>query len=259
VANFVGFDPFRGANADLTFAEFVEIMKGATVRSCASGDDFVELGLAEQINVRFQATSSGEMTVFLVSTLNEGEIPPLRLRIVEEDEPVSAALVEGRIRDLRQSYAITYMVHSGRAGELKSAIIQNPKIDLEERFLSKDERLYIAAAAPGSFWVTVITRSAKAYENLKLSLALPYKAGRSALLRRVEAETRLKELAVEDKHLDIGLKRIRGAITTVKDIEKINDPDIRASLKSSFITSLQGEGAKNLLALPAPPKKKARK
>ena len=259
MVKFVGLDALRGTRTELEFADFIEIIKGATVRSCASGDDFVELGLAEEINVRFQATSDGLVTVFLASTLNEGEIPPLRIRIVEEDEPVSAELVERRIRNLRQSYAITFIVRSGRAGELKSAIIKNPKIDIEEHFLSEDERLYIAAAAPGSFWITIITRSAKAYEAVKFSLALPYKAGRNALLRRVEAETKLKELAVDDKQLDIGLKRIKGAIDTARDIEKIKDADVRDALKGAFIGNLEVTKAKDVLALPSPPRTKPRK
>lgn len=255
VTTFIGWDPKEDTRTELEFAEFIDIIKGATVRSCATSDDFVELGLAEQINVRFQVGPSGSLTVYLVSTLNEGEIPPIRLRIVDDDEPVTAGLVETRIRELRQSYAITYMVRSGRSGELKSEIIRNPKVDIEARFLPEEERLYIAAAAPGSFWLTVLTRSKKAYEAVKFSLALPYKEGRNALLRRVEAETELRELAADEKRLEIGLKRVKGAITTLNDIEKIKDPDIRAAMKKAFTANLDTVDAKSVLALPGPRKK----
>lgn|GEM_PF-6024203 len=254
MTTFIGWSPTDDARTELEFADFIEIMKGATIRSCATSDDFVELGLAEQINVRFQTDQSGKLIVYLVSTLNEGEIPPLRLRLIGGDETVSAGLVEARIHQLRQSYAITYMVRSGRSGELKSEIIRNPKVDIEERFVPEEERLYIVAAASGSFWLTVATKSLKSYEALKFSLALPFKEGRRALLRRVEAETELKELAVDEKRLEVGLKRVKGAITTINDIEKIKDPDIRDAMKKAFAANFDATDGSQL-ALPSPRKK----
>lgn len=254
MTTFIGWSPVDDGRIELEFADFIDIMKGATVRSCATSDDFVELGLAEEINVRFQTDPSGKLTVYLVSTLNEGEIPPLRLRLIGDDEPASAGLVEARIHQLRQSYAITYMVRSGRSGELKSEIIRNPKVDIEERFVPEEERLHIAAAASGSFWLTVVTKSLKSYEAIKFSLALPFKAGRRALLRRVEAETELKELAVDEKRLEIGLKRVKGAITTINDIEEIKDPDIRAAMKKAFAANFDAADG-NALSLPGPRKK----
>ena len=250
MARFFGLSVRESARSELSFADFVEIVQGATVRSCASGDDFVELGLTEEINVRFQSGPGEQVDVFLMSTLNEGDIPPMRIRIVESDQPITAELVEDRLHQLRQSYAITFMIRQGRSGELKSAIIRNPKVDLESKFIPAKEKLYISSAAPGSFWVTVLAKSDKAWAALKLSLTLPYKEGRNALLRRVEAETQLKELAVDEKRVEVGLKRLRGAVTAINDIEKIKDEEMKAAMKKAFSSNIGELGTQGLLEPP---------
>ena len=65
-------DPLQGEQADIDFAHFVEIAKGATIRSTAAGDDYLEFGLAEQINIRVQTSEVDGVVVTLMSTLNKG-------------------------------------------------------------------------------------------------------------------------------------------------------------------------------------------
>jgi hypothetical protein len=251
MAQFVEVDYRSETGHQIDFSDFIETMKGATVRSCATGDDFVELGLTDQINIRFTATSDGKMVVYLASTLNEGEIAPLRVRIIDDDEVITAELLEHRIRALRQSFAITYMVESGRSGELKSAIIKNPKIDIEATFIPESDRVFIASASPGSFWVTLAIKTLKARNAVIMSLSLPFREGRQALLRRVEAETQLKELAVDDKRLEVGLKRIKGTVTALNEVEKIKDPEVKAIMKDALKSRLGQGDTSDFLSLPS--------
>ncbi|WP_147414272.1 hypothetical protein [Sphingomonas gilva] len=247
---FLAYDPRDQVRTDLEFEDFIEVAQGGTIRSCATSDKFVEIGLSDEINIRFQAIDSGELVVILMSTLNEEDISPLRIRIVGEEGVPTAAHIEEQIRALRQSYAISYLINTGRAHELEQAINENPDADLEVELLDDIERLYISAASPGSLWLTIITKSAKAYEIAKYSLALPYKEGREALLKRVKADTKLKELAVEEKQLEIGLKRVSGLVDTLSSIDRLEDVESRTVLRRSLIGNLEGLGAAEMLALP---------
>ena len=252
MTTFIVLDPRAGTQVEVDFADFIDIAKGATIRSAATGDDFVEIGLAEQINVRLQVSSAGGLQVTLMSTLNEGDIPPIRLRIIEADEIASAALVESRIRALRQSYAIAYLLQNDQAELLQGALAADPNADLESSLLPEGERLFISAASAGSFWLTIVTKSAKAYKVAKHALALPYKEGREALLRRVEADTRLRELAVDEKQLDLGMKRVKGLVDTLNSIEKVKDESSRRVLKEAFLENLGQLDASEILSLPSP-------
>ncbi|ABE62448.1 hypothetical protein Nham_1629 [Nitrobacter hamburgensis X14] len=238
MARFVILEPRQGKQVEIDFAEFVEFVKGATVQTAAAGKNFLELGLAEQMNVRIQTLDNGDLAVTIMSTLNEGDIPPIRLQIIEADEIASAALVESRIRALRQSYAIVNLLQNDGAEALQRVLADDPNVDLE-LMLIPEERLFITAAAAGSFWLTIVTKSAKAYKIAKYALALPYKEGREALLRRVEADTRLRELAVEEKQAELGLKRVKGLVDTFNSIEKIKDKTGRERLKDSFLNNLE--------------------
>ena len=245
-------DPTQGEQADIDFAHFVEIAKGATIRSAAAGDDYLEFGLAEQINIRVQTSEVDGVVVTLTSTLNKGDIPPIRLQIIEADEIASAALVESRIHALRQSYAIAYLLQNDETEALEQALARDPNVDLETTLIPEQERLFITAASAGSFWLTVVTKSAKAYKVAKHALALPYKEGREALLRRVEADTRLRELAVVEKQVDISLKRVKGLVDTLNSIEKVKDEKSRKALRDSFLQNLDQLDVPGVLALPAP-------
>lgn len=252
MTRFYALDPARGVQAELDFAGFLDVAKGSTIRSAAVGDDFLEFGLTDQINIRVQAGAAGELTLSLFSTLNPDDIPPIRLQIVGDDEVASAALVEGRIRALRQAYAMSYLVQNGRIEDLEEVLRRDPGADLEIELLPEAERLYIVAAAPGSFWLTVATKSGKAYKAVKYALALPYKEGRDAILSRIKADTQLKQLTVEEKRLDIDLKRANGIIDTLAKIDKLKDPVSRDLVRGVLVTRLDELGSPGVPALPPP-------
>jgi len=189
MVGFVAIDVKRGEQAELDFSDFVEVVQGAAIKSAAASEKYVEFGLSDAINMRIEVDSQSRLAVSLFSTLNDDDIPPIRLQILADREIASAALVEQRIRALRQSYAIAYLVENDRIKELTLSLTENPDVDLESVLLPETERLYILAAAPGSFWITVATKSLKAYKVAKHALALPYKEGRSALLRGRQQST----------------------------------------------------------------------
>lgn len=72
------------------------------------------------------------------------------------------------------------------------------------------------------------------------------------MLRRVEADTQVRELAVVEKQVDIGLKRVKGLVDTLNSIEKVKDEQSRKALRDSFLQNLDQLDVPGVLALPAP-------
>jgi len=59
-----------------------------------------------------------QIGVELISTLNKGELPPVRLRILSDKEDATAQAVEKHIHVLRQLHAATFLVNAGRANDI---------------------------------------------------------------------------------------------------------------------------------------------
>lgn len=104
--------------------------------------------------------------------------------------------------------------------------------------MSTQDKLLIHQAGPGSLILTVIAKSKRTYQAVLNACALPYAEGRNALLRRVQADTALKELSVEDKSLDIKLKKAHGIVDVLKKIHSIKDKDERDEIRRSFMENL---------------------
>jgi hypothetical protein len=98
--------------SELDFADLVTLIKGSSISSLAIADDFFELGLTDAFNLRIQ------IGVELISTLNKGELPPVRLRILSDKEDATAQAVEKHIHALRQLHAATFLVNAGRANDI---------------------------------------------------------------------------------------------------------------------------------------------
>ena len=222
----------------LEFVDFVQITKGMSISSLASGDNFLELGLSKIYNLRLQVGKDGDITASLISTLNSGEMPPVRIELISDDERVTAELLERRIHALRQVYAMSLLLGDDREKELYNRLLENPHADLEAELVSTEDKLLIQEAGPGSLILTVIAKSKRTYQAVLNACALPYAEGRNALLRRVQADTALKELSVEDKSLDIKLKKAHGIVDVLKKIDSIKDKDERDEIRRSFIGNL---------------------
>jgi hypothetical protein len=237
---------------ELDFSAFVAIAKGMSITSAATSDDmgFVELGLSERFNLSIGVAKDGDIVISLFSTLNAEEIPPLRIQIVPDHEEVSAETVERRIRMLRQVYAIATLVNSGRSVELASLLERDPNADIESTLLGPEDRLYIASAGPGSFWVTVLTKSKAAYITASSLFSVMCDEGRELLLRRVRANTILKELEVEEHRFELEKHKVKGIIEVYEKIEKIKNDRVRQIIVAKFDANLRELGADGGLLLP---------
>ncbi|BDA85452.1 hypothetical protein Sa4125_29940 [Aureimonas sp. SA4125] len=240
MTRFVISDPIGKVAVGVPFEAFLDIVRSSAIRSAATGDNFFEFGTSENVNVRFEATADGDIQITMFSTLNKDDNPPLRLQIADGDEPVSAADVERRIRSLRQAYAIAYMVDARRTVELARVLEEEPDADIEETCLAPQERLYIGTLTPGSMWLTLLTKSKKAYSVARYGLALTFAEGRMAFLDRLKADTKLKQLDVEERENEIHRKRHAGAIDTVRNIEKIKDPVVKQAIMNAYVGQIAG-------------------
>jgi hypothetical protein len=245
-------NPFAGTGYETDFADFVSIVKGTSIVSLADSDGFIEFGLSESLMIRIESDERGTLRVTVISTLNPDEVSPARIQLVAEDEEPSAALVENRLHNLRQFYAITLLLNRERGEELAAALRRNPDVDLEQLLLRDDERLYLQAAGRGTWWVTAVTKIGKAPQAALNTLSLVYGEGREMLLERVRAgtdmkkaevdlkraETDLKEAEAEAKRIANDVARRKALIGSFADIEKIKNQADRERVREAFLSSM---------------------
>jgi hypothetical protein len=227
---------------DMDFAELVTIIQGSSIKSMALGDDFFELGLTDAFNLRM----NGPPDILLISTLNKGELPPVRFQVLADGETPTAKTVEKRIRALRQLYAATFLINTRRSDEAGKVLESDPDADLED-LLNEQDHLFIMAASEGSFWLTVLTKTRSAFKSLANIMPLFYEEGRQALLERVRATTDLKKLDVTQKQIKVADK----LVSLVQKLEKIEDPELRQRMQEVISSNLKALG-KQPLSLPKP-------
>jgi hypothetical protein len=238
-------DPAAETGAEIDFSLFVQIVKGMTVTSAASSDDmkYLEFGLSENFNLNVRQDEDGDIVVQLFSTLNLDDIPPLRLQIVSDDEEASAETLERRIRLLRQTYAIGLLVNTGRAEQISDLLSKDPNADIEASLLNEEEKLYIKSAGPGSFWVTVLIKSKAGYKTAAALFSTFYDEGRELLLRRMRANTVLKELEAEQRRFDLQKKQALGMIEVFDKISKMKDEKASEMIRAAFESNLKALGS----------------
>jgi hypothetical protein len=235
------------------FPDLVDLLKGSTVISLADSERFIEFGLSENLLLRIEAGERGGLQVTVMSTLNLDDTPPARLRIVEEGEEPSAALVERRLHSLRQVYAIIYLLNAGREEELAAALRENPSLDIEQQLLKDEERLYLQAAGPGSWWVTVITTLKGATSRATLNtLSLLYGEGRTMLLERVRTGTDALKQDTRAKAIANDKAYALAAIEIAQKLEKIKDPDVRKQVQRALYSNTGDVNQKSAALLPPP-------
>ena len=248
LADILFIDPINDRQIPLSFAELVSLVKGSSIKSMALADDFVELGITDAANLRIQ----GSFRILLFSTLNKGENPPLRLRILANGETPTAKTVEQRIHSLRQLYALSFLINEGRSGEAAKLLEQNPNADLEDA-LKPNERLLISAAGEGSFWLTVLAKTKTAFKNLNYIAPLFFEEGRQAIVERVRAGTKLKQLEVQEKEINLSFQSANKVIDLVQKVDKIKDTGTRERVRLALSTNAHALGQHLPPALPAPP------
>jgi hypothetical protein len=230
-------DMLKHTEETIKFSEFVSITKGMSISSLAAGDDFLELGLSATYNLRIQVSSGRDISAQLISTLGSDELPPIRIEIIGDGEVVTAELLEKRIHALRQMYAISLALDDNREDEIIAALKADSDVDLETKLIPEENKLIIRDAGTGSLILTVIAKSKKAYSAIVGLCALPYAEGRNALLRRVKADTSLKELSVEEKTIQLQLSKAHGVLDLLKKAEALKDPDAKKTIMEAIMSS----------------------
>ena len=87
-------NPFAGSSYETDFATLVSVVKGTCIVSLADSDRFIELGLSENLMLRIEGGEGLTVRATLISTLNPGEVSPVRLQLIAEgEEPLGIALM----------------------------------------------------------------------------------------------------------------------------------------------------------------------
>jgi len=231
-------NPIAGSLYETDFVTLVSVVKGTAIVSLADSDRFIELGLSENLMLRVEGGEGLTVRATIVSTLNKNEVSPVRLQLVAEGEEPSAALVERRLRNLRQVYAITLLLNADRGEELAAALRTDPNADLEQVLLRDDERLFLQSAGPGTWWITVATKIGKAPQTALNTLSLVYGEGRKMLLERVRAGTDLRNEEVEARRIANEAARNKALIDSFADLEKVKNAEDRERIRQTLISNM---------------------
>lgn len=176
------------------FQELVSLIKGTSIVSLADWNEYIEFGLSENLMLRITKDGGvfSDVQTTVLSTLNSEDGSPVRAQLINDGEEPSVQLLEERLYNLRQVYAIILLLETGRSEELAELLLKNPGADVEQELLNIDERLHIQAAGPGSLWVVLQTAYKKISSAPQFALnmlSLVYGEGRQLLLRRARAST----------------------------------------------------------------------
>jgi hypothetical protein len=175
------------------------------------------------------------------------------LRIVDSSIDATVALVEKRLNALRYLYSVAYLLEHGLEEVLEDAVLTEKPI---EDLIMEEDDLYLESASTGSIWVTIFTKSQKAYKTLKSSLLLLVPEGRTAVARRIaaetarlEAETALRELDVKAKEIEVKTKEFNFTahqFSTVVElqnkIDKMKNPQVRSTIQRGVVLKLSDLG-----------------
>ncbi len=231
-------NPSANSQIASNFEAIIAIVAGCTIKSFAQGEDWIELGLSEDFNLRITAKESGTgLEVDIVSTLNKAEVPSLRIRIIADGEDATLERVESRLEAIRELYATSILLSEGRIDEYPVSE-QSDLAGYLESLLRPEQILTLKAASGGSFWITIAAKTISSYKTTVNVFAMFYPEGRKALLRRVRATTDLRELEVEEKRLSLDQQRAKVIIGMLKQIDTIKDEQLREEVKSRTMTNL---------------------
>jgi hypothetical protein len=215
---------------EITLEELDELLRGTSIRHVKDWDKHIlHVQTADNLTLVF----NGEDDLY-VDVVDSGE-PDYRIQLLEKGS--TAMEIERRIYSIRQLYAITFLLHSGRLEKLKEFEFDYSH-DLEQNFLAPDEWLQFSSTSVGSFWTALKSASATGRQAIAAVVGTFYPEGRSALLRHLRAkadsaelDVRKKELEVSSKELDLERKRIAlekfrrdEALKFMKDFQKITNP-----------------------------------
>lgn len=225
-----------GSNIEVDFDEFFSLIKGMSIKSAADwGNGRFEIGLSGGLMLRVFTAAAG-LHLNVISTVNPDEISPLIVSFPSETDRPSASDLERRLYGLRQLYAIIYLLsrNDPRLSELEKHDADDWEFDIEG-ILDSSEKLYIESFAPGSWISTVWTKTKEAKAALTLLAATVYREGRENMLRRLRAETRIKEVEAEKKEFELFTQKLDYLRKVAKQ-----SPKLQAIVEARIETALVG-------------------
>ena len=135
--------------------------------------------------------------------------------------------MEKRLAALRTLHAVVYLLETGRAEIVEKALATGGR-DLDS-YLGANEQLFLESIAPGSWILTVWTGLRNSYRSLLSVVAVVYTRGREAFLTKLEAETRLKQLDVEEREFRLTTQKINYCLGMAK---KLHNPESEQRLRA---------------------------
>lgn len=202
--------PEFGETIEVSFGDFVELALGRTITSAADwGPDRFEVGLSGDVMLRVFHNPNG-LVVNVISTLNSGETPTLLLRLPSDEPRLPARVVETRLRSLRQLYATVRLADLGRIEELK-VLEYDANLDIEH-LLPPDEHLRLESIGRGSWLVALWTKARESYKSLLKLVTVVYPRAREAMLSKLEADARLKQVEVEREEFKLLTSKVDYAL-----------------------------------------------
>lgn len=227
---------------DSDFAEFINLVAG---RSVVSGGDWgperLELGLSGEAMVRVFWTPAG-LLVNLVSTTNPGEVPVLVVRFEDERRKLPARVVEQRVRALRSLYAVALLLQREDGERLGRLLTEDANADVEG-LLAEQDQLYLEGFAPGSWYATLWTGVKENFRAVYTVALMVYSRGREAVLGKLEAERRLKDIEADKAEFELLKQKIDYGLELSK---KVKDPQMKKAIHDRVqheYATLLGPGA----------------
>lgn len=254
---------------------------GVDVRRVWYTEKSIELDLTNDMHVSIE-TRPLTFAMHLTNASNKEVDGFIQVQLIRHDEAVSsAALVETRLRNVRQIYAIACIAYGGRnyTQRLSGQVTESSDF---ESYLPADERLLVNAAGQGTFWATVGVKAAAAVKAAPraalVALSVFLKGGTARVARAAEAIVKEKEgnadeavakgqiaqtaameaptreiLATKKQQLELQKQKVDVYFDIRDRIAKIEDPSERATLLAALSQNakdLLGSVASDLLQLP---------
>ena len=224
------------------FSEFVEIAKGRSIVSAGDwGKDRFELGLSGDLMIRIFLTGD-TIQINLISTTNEGEIPPIAITLGDLSQRVPIHVIEDKLNGLRTLHAIYYLMQNGRSNELEGFLVREPEGDIERVLIADEDRLYIESISYGSWLLTVWAKTKSAYKSLSSVTGLVFERGKEAYLRKLEAEARMLENQAQKEAVLAAKENFelqRNQMDYILDMaNKLDAPEAREQLKKRIQQSI---------------------
>lgn len=224
------------------FAEFVSIVKGRSIISAADwGNERIELGLSGGAMIRFFGSPINYSEVNLIQTTNPDELPPILISLGDMPQRVPLATVEKKLRGLRTLYAIFFLYHSDRLGELLHFLEESPDGDIEQSLLSEEDALHIESISYGSWVLAVWAKTKASYKAVSSVAGLAFDRGREAFLAKMEADTRLahakarrEEIAASKDEFQLKKSQLDYML---KISGQVQSPELRENLEAIMINA----------------------